>query len=224
MCRLRWRQRIHPHKQTPPPTNAETRIRWMTTGDQRFNEFHRMDLLVRPTMTMIGVWIPSLQSQLSISMVRETDFICQWCLCVTAGVFVKQNALVASSCLTRKTCLRKTYTVASDKTRALWHTCVPLCRRWRMDVRIARKLRALFTALLATTCSSRLITPYCIASFVDVYNIEKQPRGEGGISRFVTALRQFADSNPLILFSGGLDCISSNWIHLTQQPQIHRRI
>lgn len=38
--------------------------------------------------------------------------------------------------------------------------------------------------------------------FLDVYNIEPQSDGLGGISRFVSALRQFADSNPLVLFSG----------------------
>lgn len=38
--------------------------------------------------------------------------------------------------------------------------------------------------------------------FKDVYNIGVGPDGNGGISRFVTALRQYADSNPLILFSG----------------------
>ncbi|XP_055388956.1 protein 5NUC-like [Condylostylus longicornis] len=44
--------------------------------------------------------------------------------------------------------------------------------------------------------------PIVIIHFNDVYNIESQSDGNGGISRFITALRQFADSNPLILFSG----------------------
>lgn len=44
--------------------------------------------------------------------------------------------------------------------------------------------------------------PITIIHFNDVYNIEPDADGAGGISRFVTALRMFADSNPLILFSG----------------------
>lgn len=44
--------------------------------------------------------------------------------------------------------------------------------------------------------------PIVILHFNDVYNIEPQSDGVGGISRFVSALRQFADSNPLVLFSG----------------------
>ncbi|KAH0473406.1 MAG: hypothetical protein KVP17_001552 [Porospora cf. gigantea B] len=46
--------------------------------------------------------------------------------------------------------------------------------------------------------------PITILHFNDVYNIEQGPDGMGGISRFVTAVRRFANCNPLILFSGDL--------------------
>ncbi|KAH8738699.1 nucleotidase (5'-nucleotidase/2'-cyclic phosphodiesterase) of the calcineurin superfamily [Cryptosporidium ryanae] len=42
----------------------------------------------------------------------------------------------------------------------------------------------------------------CILHFNDVYNIEEDSEGCGGVSRFVEALKSFHSANPLLLFSG----------------------
>ncbi|OII75591.1 nucleotidase [Cryptosporidium ubiquitum] len=42
----------------------------------------------------------------------------------------------------------------------------------------------------------------CILHFNDVYNIEEDVNGTGGVARFVEALKSFRSLNPLLLFSG----------------------
>ncbi|KAJ1609839.1 5'-nucleotidase/2'-cyclic phosphodiesterase [Cryptosporidium canis] len=42
----------------------------------------------------------------------------------------------------------------------------------------------------------------CILHFNDVYNIEEDVNGGGGVARFVEALKSFRSQNPLLLFSG----------------------
>eukprot|EP01066_Platyproteum_vivax_P009518 Platyproteum_vivax@DN4196_c0_g1_i3.p1 len=49
-----------------------------------------------------------------------------------------------------------------------------------------------------------------VLHFNDVYNIDEQSDGMGGVSRFVRALRSFWSANPLILFSG--DCFNPSMI------------
>eukprot|EP01068_Selenidium_serpulae_P008637 Selendium_serpulae@DN5034_c0_g1_i2.p1 len=44
--------------------------------------------------------------------------------------------------------------------------------------------------------------PITIIHFNDVYNIESEEDGTGGVSPFITALRQYEECNPMILFSG----------------------
>ncbi|KAF8822002.1 5'-nucleotidase, C-terminal domain-containing protein [Cardiosporidium cionae] len=52
--------------------------------------------------------------------------------------------------------------------------------------------------------------PIVIIHFNDIYNIEMNDHGMGGISRFLTAMQRVGGKNPLVLFSG--DVFNPSWL------------